>query len=478
MFRSRLVPILALAACRPDAILGEVALTQGAGTVLEIRFETDGPARARLEVEGGPTLLAVEEDQPTASHLLRVVGLPPLTAVDLHLEVEDDDGATGTWDGEAATRNAPSDLPSLDLEVPAEDGAEAGFVLAALAVGPNAAALLSTGGWFTWWYVDPRPDILVTEVLPSVDGAGAWYGAFDLTQDAPDPVTELVQVGWDGTVRRVVEAPHFHHDFTELPDGTLAWLAYAWRCTHGGVLDPDSTGPCADADGVTVQADEIVELPPGGSARVVWSVFDVWTAFPEQVVDPEGWSHANSLVWEPDLDAWVVSLRNLSSVAVVGRDDGLRTLIGGTDSDWVVEGLPFSWQHGADLLDGGRTLLVFDNGPASPGAASRATAWSVDEATHTLTSTWSYSADPPLFTLALGDVERLPGGNLLVAWGSAGALHQATAEGECAWSVQADLGAAFGYAHWVPSLDPFWPPVADPAGAQGKRVDLPGEGRL
>jgi hypothetical protein len=57
----------------------------------------------------------------------------------------------------------------------------------------------------------------------------------------------------------------------------------------------------------------------------------------------------------------------------------------------------------------------------------------------------------------LGDVQRLPNGNTLVAYSTSGVLHQVNAAGELVQELTWPIGGAFGFVNHRPSL--YGPPA-------------------
>jgi hypothetical protein len=70
---------------------------------------------------------------------------------------------------------------------------------------------------------------------------------------------------------------------------------------------------------------------------------------------------------------------------------------------------------------------------------------SLDLATRTATTVWSYHADPGIQNDRLGDVQRLSNGNTLVAFSTAGALQESSPDGVLLREWSWPLGATFGF---------------------------------
>jgi hypothetical protein len=237
----------------------------------------------------------------------------------------------------------------------------------------------------------------------------------------------LMKLGWDGQLlwkKRLL----FHHDAEVTPAGrVLALVLRQKKAPLQGKLR-------------FVRDDRLVLLADGGELVDFRSLLDVLGADPAQkVIRPtEARSgaaidlfHANSVEWMRHEhlfgtaplygpDHVLVSMRNQDIVAVI---------------DWRQRRPVWWWgrgelggPHDASLLENGN-ILIFDNGLGRD--------WSrvveVDPRTNRIV--WEYRADPPtsFYSAALGGAQRLPNGNTLVAYSSAGEAFEVTAAGQIVW---------------------------------------------
>jgi len=111
--------------------------------------------------------------------------------------------------------------------------------------------------------------------------------------------------------------------------------------------------------------------------------------------------------------------------------------------------LLFQRQHQFEFIDGG--VLVFDNGLVSE-SHSQVIEIALDTGAWTADLASTYESDPSLYSMVLGDVARLPNGNDLVAWSTAGVVEEATPDGEVVWKLQTQLGGGIGYVTWRRTL--------------------------
>jgi len=106
--------------------------------------------------------------------------------------------------------------------------------------------------------------------------------------------------------------------------------------------------------------------------------------------------------------------------------------LGGKRSDFAMEnGSQYAWQHHARVVDP-TTISVFDNGAAggtSSHSQSRGLLVSIDEAARSVRLGASYQHPDRLLANAMGSVEKLPNGNVLVGWGEEPCATEFTADG-------------------------------------------------
>lgn len=136
--------------------------------------------------------------------------------------------------------------------------------------------------------------------------------------------------------------------------------------------------------------------------------------------------HVNSIAEDADRN-FLVSCRNLDQVIKINRTTGaIMWRLGGTAasrSDFSIANDDnsgfhgFSHQHTAIRARSG-DLILFDNGNLRPVPFSRAVAYRIDEEAKTATKTWEYISREMQISTAMGSVQELPNGNILIGWGS------------------------------------------------------------
>ena len=234
-----------------------------------------------------------------------------------------------------------------------------------------------------------------------------------------------LEVDWHGKVLWEVRHPDHHHDARRLRNGNVILLCLRPlpRALHarikGGLAGSEHDG--------TIYGDYLVEMTTTG--QVVWE----WRSWEHLDFDTElitlqdrreEWTHANTVAELPDGDL-VVSLRNVSTVAIIDRRTGAIR--------WKLGSPPLAQQHDPRPLPNGN-LLIFDNGPHRrdhPAPHSRVI--EVDPRTSQIV--WEYH-DQSLFDFFspyISGAQRLPNGNTLICEGCDGRLFEVTPAGEVVW---------------------------------------------
>lgn len=341
-----------------------------------------------------------------------------------------------------STGGLPGDMPSVSLDNAHWDPerSDAGFLYTSLM--PGAPLILDGEGEVVWWHeLDVDHMHIVSRLLPARDGRSLLYLVWTTRQHGgvESDLRMLVRTSHDGAEVDTTPLPMAHHDFVELPDGSVAVIMY----------DP------REIDGLLVAGDRIVEVAPDGSERTVWSVWDHVPWDPELSFEGgEVWGHCNALRFDEDDDAYTLSCRNFSTLYRIDRTTGaLLWRIGRTDGDFLLTGdgeaTWFRNQHQFRL--DGDALLVFDNGEQG-GTDTRVAEFALDFGAMEAELVWTHHPDPPLGVYAYGDVCRLPSGNTLIDWGAAGRLDEVAPDGAIVRRVDVELGAGLGYMTWAEEL--------------------------
>ncbi|MDP7112816.1 MAG: aryl-sulfate sulfotransferase, partial [Myxococcota bacterium] len=331
------------------------------------------------------------------------------------------------------TGGRPPTLPEVAIE--GESLSSGGFVVTSMVASPSAAVILDGDGDYVWWHVFDDPEYLISSVELSTDRR--WM--LVLLERPGGFCHGFARVRLDGAVEEIQLLDDAHHDFAELGEGATALLRWDNRTI--------------DAD--IVRGDRISELGADGSLTDVWSLWDQREPDPALIGGELGdWGHSNHLVLGGDGESYYVSIRNLSAILKIDRaTGGIAWQLGGDEGSLAFPDgeKPFIHQHGFDLTESG--LVLFDNGDELAGT-SRVVEIAIDEEHGTAEVVWTHAAEPPQFCYALGDVQRLPAGNTLVAWSVLGRIEEVTPDHEMLWRADLSMGGGVGYVTWLESLYP------------------------
>jgi hypothetical protein len=141
----------------------------------------------------------------------------------------------------------------------------------------------------------------------------------------------------------------------------------------------------------------------------------------EPLGEPYDYLHPNSIQQLPDGNL-LVSGRHTWALYKLERGTGrvIWTLGGKRSRFSIGADAGFAWQHDAQLR-AGQVLTVFDNGSAGPVQTerqSRGLVLQVDEPRRTVELRTAYTSPQKLVAGAMGSVQALPSGNVLVGWGT------------------------------------------------------------
>lgn len=169
--------------------------------------------------------------------------------------------------------------------------------------------------------------------------------------------------------------------------------------------------------------------------------------------DPFDYVHLNSIEIAPD-GHLLLSGRHTFAVYKIHRRTG-RVIwrLGGRRSDFALaRGARFSWQHDA-RAPGTGTITLFDDGSdgrTRTEAASRGLVLEVDERRRQARVRREYRHPRPISSDAMGSVQTLPGGHVLVGWGSQPFCTEFDAEGGLIADVRLPRGQQSYRAYRLP----------------------------
>jgi hypothetical protein len=409
-------------ACAPLDVTVE---STSVNTVLRARWRTDAPSTGLVEfvtADGEAHVSPVTAEG--TEHEMLLLGVPADT--DLSITVR---SSNATCEQSAATTGRTGSLPSGLYPTRATGTASwSGFEVIPLQGSGYAVVIIDNKGRYVWYHPFENYGNLMRAFLSSdrQHVVVCWAGPQNNLADG-----KIVKISLDGQDVQVIPFPDIDHDMVELPDGTIGAIVVE---PQGGDL-----------------ADTIVELAPDGRTREIFSAWDHWTRAGAGVPSNEpNWVHGNGLDYDPVEDVYYLSMKALRGLAKIDRATGdVIWVMNGLLNDFQHAGAPIQMHHQFDVLDG--SIVFFENGEPSR-AYSRAVEVAFDEASLTSSEVWSYTADPPLYVYAKGDVHRFPDDITQVVWSSAGQIQDVDAAGNVVWQLDLDFGLAMTFVQYVPSL--------------------------
>ena len=226
------------------------------------------------------------------------------------------------------------------------------------------------------------------------------------------------------------------HEFQLTPQNTALLTAYT---TH----DADLSALGGPTEGTLL--DSIVQEVDVATGRVLfeWRASDhvgldesksVLPATTAPQPAPFDFFHVNAIGVDTDGNL-LVSARNTSTVYKLDRKSGeILWRLGGARSDFAFgDRAAFAWQHHARRRADG-AITLFDNAAASfpteTEPQSRGLVLDVDEGAMTASFVREYVHPEGLVVVAMGSMQTLPGGDVVVGWGVEPRFNQFASDGE------------------------------------------------
>ncbi|HLG02904.1 MAG TPA: aryl-sulfate sulfotransferase [Bacteroidia bacterium] len=144
-------------------------------------------------------------------------------------------------------------------------------------------------------------------------------------------------------------------------------------------------------------------------------VTEEWLGSPANV----DWTHFNAI--ESDTDGNIlVSVRHFNEITKISRSTGsIIWRMGGNENQFTFTNDPqmFKGQHDIRRIPNGN-LTMLDNGDAGPPFHPVAgKEYNINVSSMTATLIWNYSETPSVYSLAIGNMQRLANGNSLINYG-------------------------------------------------------------
>jgi arylsulfotransferase ASST len=260
----------------------------------------------------------------------------------------------------------------------------------------------------------------------------------------------FVEVAPDGAVvHEYVASTPFYTDAHEivftLRDATVTAVSL-----FGYELRPTDLSSLGGPANALVAGHMILRLGTDGQVQFMWNAWDHfgiadWIE-PTGVNPPLDFDHPNSLDYDLD-NNYIASFRHMGLVAKIdARTGNIVWRLGGRTNQFTFLNDPlggFSGQHSVRVLPNGN-VLMYDNGLRHAPPESRAVEYHLDTNAMTATMVWEFRHNAPLFTFAVGSVQRYSNGNTLVGFGFVGIVTDVDPSGAVQWEGQLMFGQAKG----------------------------------
>ena len=398
--------------------------TLASPTSAQIVYSLDG-AGADILNKGGTAPVNVAKAPDLHAFLL---GLKPSSSYTFHVEATSASGTCKSPDQKLMTGTL-SGAPTITRTAQNASAQAPGFIITGGGVmGNTPVIIIDADGTVVWSLAGPQ-----TCSRARLDYAAGYMWMLNL--NVGNMGGEVRYVTLDGvTSMSVSQLSKAHHDFTILPDGTIATMVWSASGT-----DPES---------------DLVERAPDGTVKTAFHLGpNVYAGGPSVVGGGSSSYHANSILYHAKDDSYTIGDRNPNLFVKVSRAGAVQWQFGGNctgakasicmTANWTVN-------HGHHLLDDG-TFLLFSNGEFQ----SSSTPSNAYEFKLTTTGTPSamqvkqYASSTKDHSDSLGDVQRLPNGNTLITFSNTGRIEEV----DKSWNLVQTLKAqSLGYAEWRPDL--------------------------
>ena len=407
-------------------------LALAARVTLEVRGADSVAVHYRPAGRGGTSYVATPAVPVTGgSATISVLGLRPETRYELEGVAFGTGGRVIAPSIQLTTGALPPDVPEFTA---VGASPSPGYVLFAaggyLVVVDNDGRVVwyrrSPGGTILNAMAQPPGRYVVRPSTPTPDDIEPWFEI--------DPSGEETRTfGCTGGLQ-----PRLH-DLIGEPDGGY-WIL----CDETRSMDLSALGGSSAA---RVVGTVVQHVGADGALLFQWSAFDHFELAdlpPSDLAGPTvNWTHGNAIDLDVDGNL-LVSFRSLNEIAKIdARTGAVLWRMGGRANEFTFVGAtapPFARQHGVRASAPGEILLLDNRGDPSQSSAER---WTVDAPTRTARLVQSYASTPGVTTDIGGSVQPLPGGRLLVSFGTAGRVEEYDASGAVVWRMTGNPGYVF-----------------------------------
>jgi hypothetical protein len=173
----------------------------------------------------------------------------------------------------------------------------------------------------------------------------------------------------------------------------------------------------------------------------------------EPVSESYDYLHPNSIQQLPDGNLLVSARHTWALYKLERRSGRVLWTLGGKQSEYTIgPGARFEWQHDAQQT-AENVLTVFDNGAAGrivTEAQSRGLMLDLDEPNRAVTLRRAYTSPQPILAGAMGSVQVLPSGRVLVGWGTESQTTEFASDGAALSDYALPAGMYSYRGQWLP----------------------------
>ncbi len=387
-------------------------------TVGIITWSTTLPAPTEAHVDFGLTTaygMTAPVDLGSPSYRTLLLGMKPSHTYHFRVEASGIAGQCTSADATITTGPVPNGMTTVTATTSNPSATFGGFLITGqYQKFPSAtgvpAYILDADADVVWWYFLARD---ASCVRMSYDGQYMWINNVNV----PSGTASVHRVSMDGLTDDDFSAEFagLNHQLTVLPDETVVFDAYG-------------------ANG----CDDIKQRSPDGTVTTIVNA--------QVAHGGSGACHVNALGYSKTDDTLVFSDLLNNDLTKITRTGATVWVLNGVGNKFIGD----AWQggqHGFDIrgLDDFVIFANNDTAEGGTGLGSSAIEMKLDLRTMTVTRIWAYLASPAIQNSVMGDVQRLPNGNTIIAYSTGGIVDEVDASANLVQEWQLSLGATFGY---------------------------------
>lgn len=203
-----------------------------------------------------------------------------------------------------------------------------------------------------------------------------------------------------------------------------------------------------------------------GLVRWEWHAIDHLSVDESETAAPAGrawdWFHINSIDPEPDGDVFISARNTWAGYQLEGGSGRILWKLGGLKSSFEMgPGTKTAWQHDGRILPNGEVSFFDDGANPVEHRQSRAVRIALDmQSMQAHLSSQITHPGTPLLAASQGNVQTLPGGNILVGWGGVPYVSELSSSGKLLFDAHFAPELIFYRAYRHPwSARPATPPA-------------------